>query len=171
MAFNIKKFMNTKFQPRTAEIDVPDMQAFFEEGDKPVFIVRGLNGTEFTSVREAAEKRQNITGLLEGLLSTVAKDKYESLREALKLGDSVPVELVKRIEMLKIGSVEPKLDDTHCVRIAEIYPVEFYSITTKILELTGLGQSPLVEPRPSGKTPESRPHSPSATTKDDSSSR
>jgi hypothetical protein len=162
MAFNTNKFLKTKLTPRTGIVKVPDMADFFEPNTPAEFKVRGIDGTEFTNVREASEKHKNILGLLEGLMSTVANDKLEALRESLQLTDSVPVELAKRLEMAVLGCVDPVVDLELAKKIAKTYPIDFYAITTKILELTGLGHVPLAGVRPSGATTESNPHSPSA---------
>ncbi len=170
MAFNTKKFMQTKFEYRTDKVKVPDMKEFFEDGE-PEFTVRGLDGTEFTNIKEAAERQRNIASIMEGILSTAAREKTEALRKSLGISDSVPVELAKRLEMLVVGSVEPKVEMDLSVKIARVYPIEFYTLTTKILELTGLGQSPLGKSQPSGKATESEQPSTSATPINASSSK
>ena len=53
MAFDEKKFMNTKFTPRERDVKVPDMKDFFEPNEKPIFRVRGLTGHELARVHEA----------------------------------------------------------------------------------------------------------------------
>jgi hypothetical protein len=82
----------------------------------------------------------------------------------------VPDDVAKRIEHLVLGSVDPVCTPDLAVRLCETYPVEFYQLTTKILELTGKGQEPGKSKR-SGKTAMSGPPSPSATQKGASSTK
>lgn len=42
-------------------------------------------------------------------------------------------------------------------KMAETFPVEFSIMANKIMELTGKGQQAQVKPKPSGKTPASKP--------------
>jgi len=158
MAFNTQKFKKQKYTPRTATVPVPDLADFFEPNDTPEFIVRGLTGPELASVHESADKHRNIMGIIEGLLSSVSTDQVEALRKNLGITEDVPREIAKRLEMLKIASVSPVVDLEFAVKLADTFPIEFYNLTSKITELTGLGQSPLGKSKPSGKTQTLEPH-------------
>jgi hypothetical protein len=57
------------------------------------------------------------------------------------LSDDVPGEVVKRIEMLVMGCISPKLTHAVVVKISEICPIEFFDITNRITVLTGQGGS------------------------------
>ena len=152
MTFDRKKFLNTKFQPREAEIEVKDMADFFG-GDRPVFTVRGLTGQELGRCNEASQRNKNISGILDGLLSSQDQAKKDAVAKLIGIGET-PADIAKRLEQLQIGSVEPKVDWELSVRICETFPIEFYQLTNKILELTGQGHVP-GKPKPSGKTAES----------------
>lgn len=151
MAFNEKKFMNTNFTPRTKDVKVPDMKDFFDENSEPVFRVRGLTGPELARVHEAVDKHRDIAGLISGLLSEQTQEKIESIRTALGVTDNVPSEIARRLEMLSIASLEPKIQLDIAVKFCETYPIEFYSVTTTISNLTGKGQVPGKQ-KPSGET-------------------
>lgn len=160
MPFDAKKFLKTKFTPRTVEVPVPDLAAFFPDGAKPVWKVRGLTGQELGRANEAAERNKNVAALLEGIASGVAKEQTEAVKELLGVGGSTPQDIAKRLEHLAIGSVDPKCPADLAIRLCETFPVEFFQITNRIVQLTGQGQMPGKQP-PSGETPKSAPASPS----------
>jgi len=153
MPFDPKKFTKTKFEPRTESVPVPDLKEFFDKKEKPVWKVRGLTGTELGRANESAERNKNIAAVIEGLLAASARKKTDSMRKLLGIDDSTPPDIAKRIDMLVAGSIEPVCDLDLALKLCEAFPVEFFQITTKILELTGKGHMP-GKPRPSGKTPE-----------------
>jgi len=151
MGFDVNKFVNTKFQPRQAEITVESLKDFFDEGDKPSFVVRGLTGIELGLVNEAVEKTTIVNEVVEKLFSKNPKEKVEGAFEGLGLGESTPVDIVKRIEMFKLAVVEPKgVNQEFALKFCHRFPVEFFNITNKILELTGKGQESLVKQKSSG---------------------
>jgi len=161
MAFDSKRFLKTKFSPRTEEIAVPDLQVFFPEGERAVWKVRGLTGQELGRANEAAEKNRNIAAILEGLASETAKEKADAVKELLGIGGTTPQDIAKRLEQLTIGSVDPACSLDLAVRLCEAFPIEFFQLTNKIMELTGRGQLP-GKAQPSGGTEKSGPVSPSA---------
>ena len=155
MAFNEKKFMSTNFTPRTQDVNVPDMKDFFEPNTPTVFRVRGLTGQELARVHEAVDKHRNIAGLISGLLSSQSSEKIDAIRASLGVTDDVPAEIARRLEMISIACVDPTISLEAAVRLCEVYPIEFYEITTAISTLTGQGQVP-GKPSPSGETQASK---------------
>ena len=168
--FDAKKFMKTKFTPRTADVPVPEMRDFFPEGVKPLWKVRGLTGQEMGRANEAADRNKNMSAILDGLTGEASKEKAEAVKALLGIGGTTPADIAKRLEWLVIGSVSPKCTPDLAVKICEVYPIEFYTITNKIMFLTGKGQMPGKQP-PSGGTAESGQASPSATPEGDSSTK
>ena len=148
MAFNTEKFMGTKFVPRNDEIPVPDLADFFDDAE-PVWKVRGLTGVELGRIEEAVSRNRNIAAILEGLVQPGTKEKVESVRELFGIGDKTPDDTAKRIEMIMLGSIEPVVDLDLALRICKAFPAEFYLITQKITEITGMGHVP-GKPKPSG---------------------
>lgn len=151
MAFNEKKFMRQNFTPRTKDVKVPDMKDFFDDGSEPVFHVRGLTGPELARVHEAVDKHRDLAGLIDGLLSGQSQEKIEAIRTSLGITDDIPAEIARRLEMITIGSLNPAISLDVAVKLCDVYPIEFYSITTVISELTGKGQI-AGKPKPSGET-------------------
>jgi len=151
MGFNIDKLMGNSFVPREDIVPLPDLAEFFPDKEKPEFTVRGLNGIELARVNESVEKNRNLTGIIEGLVSPDQRDKIDALRDMVGLGNKTPDEIVRRVQLLIIGSVEPKFQQDQAVRFCRVYPIEFYQITNKITQLTGQGHI-LGKPKPSGET-------------------
>ena len=162
MGFDTKKFLKTKFVPRTETHPVPDMRDYFPEGVEPVWKVRGLTGQELGRAEEAAARNKNIAAILEGLTGDASKDKAEAVKELLGVGGNTPQDIAKRLEHLVLGSVDPFCTSELAVRLCEVFPIEFYQLTNKILMLTGKGQMP-GKSVPSGVTAVSEPVSLSAT--------
>ena len=79
-----------------------------------------------------------------------------TVRKTLGLStDDVPADVSRRIEMLSIASVSPRLGTEHrevAVKLAEAFPTVFYNLTNQILTLTGQGAA-VGKPKRSGQTP------------------
>ena len=170
MGFDSKKFLKMKFTERTFPVPVPDLKEFFADGTEAVWVVRGLTWQEVGRSAEAADRNKNIQAILAGLTSDTSKEKSEALRNLLGVGANTPADIAKRIEQLVAGSVDPKCTSDLAVRLCEVFPVEFYQLTNKIIELTGQGQVPGKQ-NPSGVTAASGPASPCATPEGSSSTR
>lgn len=158
--FDTKAFLKVKFTPRTKDVKVPGMAAFFGDSE-PVWQVRGLTGEEHAKVDEAAQQSKDMLAIVEGMVSAAEQDKTEAVRELLGLSGEVPQELIKRHEMLTIASLKPKISREIAVKLAKVYPIEMRILTGTIMQLTGLGQQPGKLPG-SGKTKKSEPPSPTA---------
>jgi len=171
MAFDVKSFKKSEFSTRSEEVRVEGLAEWFEEEDEPVFIVRGLSGREMAVANEASERNTAWTRIMEAMSSSNVQDQIQAIQRMMGLtpGEEVPDSLAKRHEHLKMGAVDPELDHEAAVKLAERYPVEFYQLTNKIMELSGKGAYP-VKKKGSGKTQEFKPASPSETDKEDASS-
>jgi len=155
MSFDIKKFAKTEFIPRTRAVPLPDLQEYFGEGEKPVWIVRNLSGHELGKVNEAVDKNRAIAGVLEGIVSSIAKDKIDAIKASLGLDDSTPNDIARRLEMLTLASVDPVIDHEVAVKLCEHFPAEFFALTNAITELTGQGADVKKKQAPSMVTPPS----------------
>jgi len=146
--FDTQAFMRAQFQPRTAEVRMEQLQSFFGE-DEPVWTVRGMTASEMARSLEAASKHKTLDAVVQALSSNKAK--IDELRAAIGISDDVPGEVVKRLEQLTICAVSPSIDLPCAVKLAEAFPIEFYMLTNKIVELTGLGMD-VKKPTASGET-------------------
>lgn len=141
MGFNATRFKKQQFQPRQEAVEVPALAIWYdqdEEGEHPCkWIVRGLTGQEFARVLDSSNKEKNLSAVIQAIASNQAK--LEELKEVVGLGDKTPTDLAKRIEQLVYGSVDPEIDSSIAVKLAETFPIEFYILTNKITALTGQG--------------------------------
>jgi len=151
--FDHKKFMKASFTPREEAVAVPDLAEYFADGTQPLWRVRGLTGHELGQVNEAKDRSKNIEAVLEALVSDKPAEKKDALCAVLGMDGSTPVDIVRRLELLKIGSVDPKCDHDLAVRLCTYFPVEFMLLTNKITQLTGQGATVKKKQTPSGAAP------------------
>jgi hypothetical protein len=152
MPFDAKRFLQTAFQPRTAGVDVPGLADWFGEGERPVWTVRGQTANEVANANDASAKHKNIDAVIKAISSNA--DQIAELKKAIGVTTDTPAEIVKRLEQLVQCSVEPTITLDIAVKLAEVRPVEFYILTNKIVELTGLGMD-VKKPKASGKAAKS----------------
>lgn len=150
MAFNLEKFDQAQFKDRVTEVPVPGLSEFFDDGEKSVWIVRGLTGHELAKVNEAIRLNKDLDVILSGITSEVHGEKVEAVKEALGLTDSTPGDLVRRIAALQNASIAPIVSQEMAVKLAGCFPTIFYLITNKIFGLTGEGKR-LGESKASGE--------------------
>lgn len=170
MPFDVKAFKKEKFEHRTEDVPVPDMKQFFGENEPAVWRVRGLEGKEFGRCNEAADRTKDLSAIIDGLVSSGAKEKADAIRSIIGIDNETPKDVAKRLHMLVLGSVEPLVDLDIAKKLCKTFPIEFYQLTNAITRLTGMGQVP-GKSKPSGKTTECAPPSPSVTPGGDSSLR
>jgi hypothetical protein len=137
MPFNADKFDATKFEHRTAEVQVDALAAYFDEGEPLVWKVRGMSATELYKTAEARNRQESTVAIVKAIANNV--DQVTAVRKALGLTSDVPGEIVKRLEMLVMASLAPKIELPTAVKLAEHFPIEFMLITNQITELTGRG--------------------------------
>jgi hypothetical protein len=153
MSFDKKAFMKAQFEPRVEPVPVPDLKMFFSEGAEPAWIVRGLTGHELGRVNEAKEKNRNIEAILEAMVSDKAAEKAEAIKALIGLDSSTPADIVRRLEMLVIGSVDPAIDHEFAVKMCTHFPVEFMQLSNVITKLTGQGAQVKKKQMNSGPAP------------------
>lgn len=145
MGFDISKFDQTQFNERTKDIDVPELRAFFAEGEKPVWKIRGLTGEEIARTREAVERNRIARA---EIISAQERGASEAVTMAMKtlLGvgslDSVPDDHVRHLNTVVLGSIEPKIQLEHAVKLAVTFPIVFTQLHNEIYMITGLGHEP-----------------------------
>jgi hypothetical protein len=148
MGFNATKFRRAKFQHRTADVQVPELKELFDEGEAPVFKVRGLSGEEFYQVREAVTKRKDLQAIASRLMSGQGEAIAAAIDEYF---NDLPEELMRRTEVLVAGCVSPTLDREAANKMFKHFPTSAHIIAEAILRATGEG-SILGELKGSGET-------------------
>lgn len=142
MPFDSRAFKATKFEDRTQGVPVPDLAAYFGEGEKPVWTVRQLSGFEVGQAKQAQVKRRNREALLTVLErdGATAQEASVAFAELSKLGPAYKSgDIGERLEWLVMASVEPTCDLDMALKLCKAKPTVFYDLTTRILQLTGLG--------------------------------
>lgn len=160
--FNVERFERAEFRPRTREVVVDALAPFFDEGERPVWVVRSLTSNELNRALDAEKDATSVDAIIKALAESGKQ--VDAVRAALGRRSDTPGEIRKRLEMLVLGSVSPKIEMPLATKIAENFAVEFRLVTNAILELTGLGFD-LVKPgaaSPSTKSSNSACESPSA---------
>lgn len=137
MSFDVQKFMRTQFEPRIEIVDVPTLKEWFN--DEPKWKVRGQTASEIAKSFESAGRNKNLDSIIKAISNS--QEQVNELKHAIGLSDNVPDDIVKRLEQLVFCSVDPVVDMPAAVKLAETFPVEFYTLTNKIVELTGLGMN------------------------------
>ena len=148
MTFDIKKFEEAKFKDRTEEVPVPELVEFFDDPDpkKTIWIVRQLAGEELAIAKEAQGQNRNMESIIEALSGSLESmnqgEKVTALKDVLGVtSETAPDDYVWRLACLRMGSVEPVIDEALAVKIAITYGNVFYRLTNKILALTGMGKT------------------------------
>lgn len=136
MPFNPDKFLATKLEARRKAVPVPALSGWFDEGEEPIWTVRGLTSNELNAAIEAKARRASIDNVIDALANN---DQAQAVREMIGLTKGSPAEIVKRLEMLVLGSVLPKIELPLAVKLAEAFPIEFLTLTNEITALTGMG--------------------------------
>ncbi len=155
MGFDKKKFGATDFAPRTDTVDVSHgpLADFFGEGEDKFFKVRGLDAKELAIANDALAKKVAADKAINEVSALAEKEAMVKALTTLLgvLPKDTPAALVKSIEMIHMGAVDPKLEKQDVVKIAKVAPTEFALLSLKITELTGLGAEAKGKRRTSGK--------------------
>ena len=143
MPFDNEKFKSATFKFREEEHPVPELKEFFSEGEKPVWRVRNLTGMEIFIVNEAMERNSRKNEAIEAIMSGERKERVEAMKEiAMTLPEMTPTEYVRRLEVFRLGSVEPKVTKEIAVKIGENFGNTLTHLSNRILILTTQGAEP-----------------------------
>jgi len=152
-ARNAQKAGNLK-RPET-EIPVPGLAWMFPEGEKPVWVVRGLSASEFWLANAASDRDEKKKQLIMAISS--GRNQADAIKSVLSLGDDeMPDEVRRRIAMIELGTVSPDIPKDvlrdNILVIEQNYPEEFFLISKTVLELVGKGAE-MGKPKSSTKKP------------------
>lgn len=115
--------------------DIGGLAEYLEDGDD--WTVRGLTTSEIHRSQSMVKGGREAIETLVEKLQEGGKKNAEEFAKALT--PKIESETQLRCEQLAIASVDPVLDIRQAIAISEAFPIEFLRITTKILELTGMG--------------------------------
>ncbi len=139
MSFDLDAFEQADLRARTARVPVPALARWFADGAPAEFEVRALSGVGFACAREAQKRNSSISDLVSALASAQGIVRVDAIRSALGIGTDVPTEYAYSLSVLVSGCVSPVLSMPQAVRLAENFPVEFFGLVQRILELSGEG--------------------------------
>jgi hypothetical protein len=142
MGFNAEKFLNAKMQPRTADVPVPGLAHWFPEGEKPIWKVKGISGQELGFAQQSVANRKDIPAIVAGLLGGNSKEKIDATKKALNIDDTIAANDALNIHLVRLGSVDPVIDEDLAVKLCTCHVIELREIAKKILTLTGQGYEP-----------------------------
>jgi hypothetical protein len=141
MSFDLDRFRSLSLSPRQAQVRVNDLAAFFPAGVEPVWTIRGLTGEEIARANAASQRQPAILAAVEALAAagSAKADQIAAIQTLIGYGQDTPEDLAKRFDHLTFGSVDPVIDRESAVKLFAAYPIVAYTLTNRILELTGLG--------------------------------
>ena len=157
---DLNAFRNTELSQRTETIKVPELGAFFAEGEEPAWTVRALSANEIFKADGAKMAQSRASALAEAITSGSRDEIIKEVQAALGQSGDVQPETARRLEMLVCGSVDPVVTIQDSVRLAENFPTVFIKLTNVILTLSGRGADAKKKPTTSGAIPASKPPSP-----------
>ena len=152
MGFDVSQFQRAEFKPRTSKVSVPALAPFFGKDEEPEWEVRQLSASELFNAMDAKSRRTGLEAVVNAISNTGSVG--DAVRAAIGLTKDAPGEVVKRLEMLVTGSVNPKVELPDAVKLAERFPIEFMQITNEITVLTGKGAEMV---KPEAASPKIKP--------------
>ena len=155
MPFDVKKFLETKFEPRTKKHPVPQLKDWFAEGEKAVWILKSIGAAEFGRADESVGNEAMTDKILTALTAMNSEDVVTKIKELMGKSGDKPKSIAKRIYHLMYGSVDPVCTLELAVRLCDNFPILFLELTNEILMLSGQGFEP-GKSLPSGETQKSK---------------
>jgi len=154
MGFDEKGFISAKYLHRTATVPVPELSAFFDEGDAAEFTVRNLSGDEYGRVLDAVNeyRAEDVRALVASVSGGETDKIVEGLKDFLTTGKKrLPDDVIRRSYLIEYGVKAPELSHEAVMKIRKHSAECFYRLSEKIKSLTGMG-SELGKSKDSGKT-------------------
>lgn len=139
MGFDLKAFEKTKFESRTADVPVPELKEFFDEGEPAVWTVRNLTAAELAKVEMSGQNVEKMKAILEGIVSDKPKDIADAIKELAGVSSDLEPEFRKHLTRLELASVNPKITRDIAVKLATVSSSAFYRLIAQIKELSGKG--------------------------------
>jgi hypothetical protein len=155
MSFDLKSFLETKFEPREMDYPVPQLKAWFGKDEKPTWKICGIDGAAIGRADEVAGNENLTAKLFDSLLAANTPEVVAQVKEMVGRSVDKPKSIAKRIYHLQYGSVDPVCSLDLAVRICDNFPILFIELTNAILNLSGQGMQP-GKSKASGKTQKSK---------------
>lgn len=144
---DLERFRKAKLTRPTAEIALPELTGFlFDEGEKPVLLVRGLTSNENWLAREQKDLNSYLKTFKETFDKALGGQFQELQQEVSKLtGGTIENRTAEQmayfIEVVLRGTItpdnKPLFRRQDVVRLADHFPLQFSALHQQILSLTG----------------------------------
>lgn len=151
MSFDTQKFAAAKWVHRTQAVEVPELAAFFPEGEPAVFTVRGLSADEIYKIRSASSRAKLLEGIAEGLAEGSKSGTARAIAEALGAQGVLDPATPRAMETLILGCVDPPCDLDLARLLADKHGLIFVRLNDAIMALTGQGGEVEKKALPSGR--------------------
>ena len=146
MAFNYNAFDAASVTLPTKKIPVPQLAAFFEDGESAEWEIKPLSGLEIAVVEEWAQKEKMET--LKSFMEAIAANSVEKMKAGFEdlfnpsIDESgevmLPQTYLKCLKKLELASVPPCPSHV-AVKIAKFFPASFFKIVAEIDALSAAG--------------------------------
>jgi len=139
MAFDYDKFDQTTVLFPTRKVPVPQLSAFFPEGEAPEWEIKPLTGLELGIVEEAGQKSEAMRHLFEALAGNTVDKMKSGFDELFNLGDDpTPAQYLRWVTIFELGSV-PRCPKHIAVKIAHAQAGVFRNIVHEISKMSAMG--------------------------------
>ena len=137
---SFKKQNRDRYEKRTGDVDVPELNEFLglKEEQTAIVIVQQLELSDFLKVR--GESFKQVNNLIEGIVSAVSSKKAVK-DETMHVLDSIGIEASQMLDIVEIGLVDPKLARDQLIYLEKKFPFTITKMYNKIMELTSMGAS------------------------------
>jgi len=139
MGFDLKAFEKTQYTRRTVKVEVPELAAFFDKDEKPVFVVQNLEAAEIAKVEVSGQSNEKMVELVKHLFAGTDPEKIDAIKEIAGLHADLEPAYIQCLTRVEMGVIEPKFNRQNVVKIAAISQDAFYRLNRKIKELSGQG--------------------------------
>lgn len=148
MPIDSTAFLETSFVPREAEIPVPGLQPWSDDGGVPVWKVRGLTGQQWWKCKESVDNRKDIVSVISNFIGGDSNEVTAALKE--RFCSESASDLAFRIEILILASIDPVCNREMAAKVCKYCLAEFKMVTEEIIKLSWQGHLP-GKPKPSGE--------------------
>ena len=150
---DLKKFINDRFEPRTASVEFPALAAYCGKDEKPLLKVRGLTAEEYYRIRNH-EDYENLQKIIDGLQKKKPGDVSGGILEFFGLSlDDIPRLMKIRIRAMEYALVDDSLPAESSdrlefiLKLCSVSTADFDAAAEKVFELTGMGQAAKKKPK------------------------
>jgi len=140
MPIDTDAFLGTSFVPREAEIPLPGLQAWSDDGEVPVWKVRGLTGQQWWKCKESVDNRKDIVSVISNFIGGDAEEVTAALKE--RFCSESASDLAFRIEVLILASIDPVCNREMAAKFCKYCLAEFKTVTEEIIKISWQGHLP-----------------------------